>query len=79
VFENYPDIVKPEQVMTMLGIGKSSVYALLKSGQIRHVRVGTKYIIPKHSVIAFATDLCYNDSMIINGRSVHQSVKGVST
>lgn len=37
MFHNYPDIVSVAQVMQMLGIGKSSVYNLLKSKQLQHV------------------------------------------
>ena len=68
VFENYSDIVSVDDVMSMLGIGKSSAYGLLKTKQIRHVRVGKKYIIPKQSVIEFIGGICYNDRQIINGR-----------
>ena len=62
VFENYSDIVSVDDIMSMLGIGKSSVYGLLKTSQIRHVRVGRKYIIPKQAVIDFINGVCYNDT-----------------
>lgn len=38
---------------TMLHIGKTAVYSLLKSKTIRSVRVGRKYIVPKTSIIEF--------------------------
>ena len=62
IFESYSDIVSVEDIMCMLGIGKSSVYSLLKSNQIKHVRVGRKYIIPKRSVIDFINGVCYNNT-----------------
>lgn len=62
MFDNYPDIVTVEDVMVMIGIGKSSVYALLRSNQIRHVRVGRKYIIPKQSIMDFVYGVCYNNT-----------------
>ena len=62
IFENYPDIVSVDDIMSMLGIGKSSVYGLLKSNLIKHVRVGKKYIIPKLAVIDFINGACYNDT-----------------
>ena len=62
MFESYSDIVSVNDIMCMLGIGKSSVYGLLKSNQIKHVRVGRKYIIPKQSVIDFIYSVCYNDT-----------------
>lgn len=62
MFCEYPDIVTTEQVALMLGIGKSSAYALLQGKQIRHVKVGRKYIIPKQAVIDFVHGVCYNES-----------------
>ena len=73
MFSNYPDIVSVEQVAQMLGIGKSSAYDLLQTNQIRHVRVGRKYIVPKQAVIDFAPALCYNEPyQVINGRQSDQ-------
>ena len=77
MFTNYPDVVSIEQVMQMLNLGKSTVYHLLKSRQIIHVRVGRKYVIPKKSVIDFLTGLCHNVDTIIDGRQIQQSSKGV--
>lgn len=52
-FEEYPDIVTPEDIQKMLRIGRNSVYDLLKQGKIKSLRVGKKYLIPKTSVINF--------------------------
>ena len=62
VFESYSDIVSVDDIMRMLGIGKSSVYSLLKTNQIKHVRVGRKYVIPKQAVIDFINGVCYNNT-----------------
>ena len=62
IFESYSDIVSVDDIMCMLGIGKSSVYSLLKTNQIKHVRVGRKYIIPKQAVIDFINGVCYNNT-----------------
>lgn len=51
MFSEYGDIVTVEEVMKMLQIGRVSVYQMLKSGEIRSLKVGKKYIIPKKSVI----------------------------
>lgn len=53
MFLEYEDIVSIEDIMKMLHIGKSAVYTLLKSGKIKSVRVGWKYIVPKKSVADF--------------------------
>ena len=68
MFETYPDIVSVENITQMMNLGKLSVYYLLKSGHIKHVRVGKKYIIPKKSVIDFLAQSCDNVDTIINGR-----------
>lgn len=60
LFENYSDVVSVEDTMHMLRLGKSSVYGLLKTHQLRHVRVGRKYLIPKRAVIEFVNGICYN-------------------
>ena len=62
MYQSYPDVVSVVQLAEMLNIGKSSAYSLLKSKQIRHLKIGCKYIIPKQSVIDFVRGSCYNDS-----------------
>ena len=53
MFKEYADIVRIKDVQDMLKIGKNKVYELLKSGEIKSIRIGNKYIIPKKSVIDF--------------------------
>ena len=76
MFTEYPDIISVENLCEMLNIGKSSAYGLLRSNAIRHVRVGTKYIIPKNAVIGFVNPVCYNDEQIIDGRLPYLITKG---
>ena len=76
MFEKYPDVVTVENLMEMLHIGKSSVYALLQQNKIRHVRVGKKYLIPKQSVVGFINNPCYNECQIISGRRNHSQERG---
>lgn len=44
---DYPDILTPEHVRVLLHIGKNKVYELLQSGEIKSVRIGQQYRIPK--------------------------------
>lgn len=44
----------------MLNIGKSSAYGLLQNNEIKHVKLGRKYIIPKNAVIGLFDNICYN-------------------
>ena len=53
MFTQYDDVVSVEEVMDMLHLGRVTVYELLKSGKIKALKVGRKYIIPKKSVIEF--------------------------
>ena len=62
MFEKFSDIVTVEDIMDMLGVGRSTVYSMLRNNNIPHVRVGRKYIIPKSSVIGFLDATRYNGS-----------------
>ena len=53
MFAEYGDIVSIDDVMNMLHIGRSNVYKLLREIEIKYVRIGVKYIIPKKSIIEF--------------------------
>lgn len=53
MFSNYPDIVGIGDIQKMLKIGRNKVYELLKNGEIKSIRIGNKYIIPKKCVINF--------------------------
>ncbi len=54
MFRSYPDVVHVEDMRKMLGgIGRTTAYALLKSGKIQSVKIGRMYLIPKVNVIKF--------------------------
>ena len=53
LFREYPDVVTIKDVQNMLHVGRNSVYQLLKENQIKTIKVGKKYVIPKKSVISF--------------------------
>ena len=42
-----------EDLMPILGIGRNTAYELVRSGQIRSIRVGRKIRVPKDAVAAF--------------------------
>lgn len=60
IFTEYDEILSIEDVMEILHIGKNSVYSLLKSNEIRNIRVGKRYIVPKQSVINFIAAITEN-------------------
>lgn len=54
MFRSYPDVVHVEDMRKMLGgIGRTTAYALLKSGKIQSVKIERMYLIPKVNVIKF--------------------------
>ena len=53
LFQEYPDVVSVSQLCKMLGVCKGNAYQLLHSGQIKYLRVGQVYRIPKLCVIDF--------------------------
>ena len=60
IFAEYDEILSIEDVMEILHIGKNSVYSLFKSNEIRNIRVGKRYIVPKQSVINFIAAITEN-------------------
>lgn len=53
IFQQYNDVVTPYEIQAMLGLGKNSVYKLLKDNTLKNRRIGSKYIVAKSSVIEF--------------------------
>ncbi len=53
LFREYNDVVDIDDLQKMLKIGRSSAYEIVKTGRIKTVKIGKRYIIPKQSVIEF--------------------------
>ena len=68
MFEKYPDIVSVNDVCNMTTLCKTSVYNLLRKGEIAHVRVGTKYIIPRDKVVDWITVKCGTIETVTNSK-----------
>ncbi len=51
--QELPPILKVENLMPILSIGRNTAYELVRSGQIRSIRIGNGYRIPKDAVIDF--------------------------
>lgn len=50
VDNNLPLVLKVEELMPILSIGRNSAYELVRSGKIRSVRIGRTYRIPRDAV-----------------------------
>ncbi|PYE55485.1 helix-turn-helix domain-containing protein [Deinococcus yavapaiensis] len=42
-----------KELPAVLRLGKNAVYELLRSGQLRSIRYGKKYIIPREAIVEF--------------------------
>lgn len=55
MLNRYKDILTVEELCEVLKIGKNTAYALLKSGEIKSVKIGRVYKIPKKNVVKYLT------------------------
>ena len=53
MFEMFPDILTVEQLCEAFQIGKNTAYELLNSGQIKGIKMGNIWKIPKRSLIDY--------------------------
>lgn len=44
---------KVEEVGPLLGLGRNSIYELIRSGTLRSIRVGRKILVPKSAIEEF--------------------------
>ena len=60
--EHVPTVTHPKPTMSMndaaqyLGVGRSSLYELVRTRQIRSIRVGRRILIPTHALDAYIAD-----------------------
>ena len=62
MFAKYPDVVEVNQLREMLGgISRKLAYRLLTDNEIRNVRIGRTYKIPKACVIEYllGEEMCH--------------------
>ena len=53
MLENYKDILNIKELCEAIDIGKNTAYRLLNTGEIKFVRIGKVYKIPKVWVIEY--------------------------
>lgn len=53
MFTEYDDILTIDDLAKMLKIGKNKAYGLLYNGEIKSIRIGKIYRIPKGNVIEY--------------------------
>lgn len=52
-YENLPLALCVDDLMSVLGIGRNFAYALVRSGQIRSIRIGNQIRIPRDALKDF--------------------------
>lgn len=48
-----PVTLRVEDLMSILGIGRNTAYELIRSGQIRSIRIGRQIRIPRDALLEF--------------------------
>ena len=51
--DQLPLVLRVNDLMPVLKIGRNADYALVRSGQINSIRIGNSYRIPRHKLIRF--------------------------
>ncbi len=54
-FDDLPLTLRVEDLMPILGIGRNTAYELVRSGQIRSVRIGRQIRVPKDALVDYLT------------------------
>lgn len=50
MLQEYPEVITVEELLEILSIGRNSAYRLLKTGEIKSIKIGHTYRIPILSV-----------------------------
>lgn len=56
MFTDYPDVLSVEQLQNMLSVSRNCAYELINLGEVKSIKIGKYYRIPKLSVIEFVLD-----------------------
>ena len=57
MFEDYPDILSPEEAAEALRIGENAIYELLNEGKLKAYKNGRTWRVPKEAVKEYAIAL----------------------
>ena len=52
-FDDLPLTLRVEELMPIFGVGRNTAYELVRSGQIRSIRVGRQLRVPKDAILDF--------------------------
>lgn len=72
MLESYPDVLVVSDICKVLHIGRTKAYELVRTGQIRSVRIGSSIRIPKTLLLDYICQIGYTGDE--TGR--HRHLKG---
>ena len=58
----YPDLLDTKQVQQVLGLGRSMIYSLIRSGEIEHMKIHGKIRIPRRYLVDYINTLWYSEN-----------------
>lgn len=61
MLSHYPDVMSIQQVQDALGVGRTTVYRLVRTGTIRSIRIGRVYRVPKKYLMDYILKPCYDE------------------
>ena len=50
-FEELPELLRPQEVRSYLGLGANAVYKALKRGELPHRKIGGVIFVPKSALV----------------------------
>ncbi|MEX6493382.1 helix-turn-helix domain-containing protein [Fusobacterium animalis] len=53
MFNMYPDVLTVKEVREILRIGMNNIYQMLKSGELKSIKIGRVYKIKKEDVVEY--------------------------
>jgi excisionase family DNA binding protein len=51
--ENLPELLTPQEVRAVFGLGHNTIYSLIESGEIPSRRLGRRLFVPKAELLRF--------------------------
>lgn len=68
ILQNCPDILTVMEAAEVLRIGRTMMYRFIRNGQIQHLKIGKKILIPRvylQNFLANYVQKCYNDIQMV--------------
>lgn len=68
ILQNCPDVLTVMEAAEVSRIGRTMMYRFIKNGQIKHLKIGKKILIPRvylQEFLANHAEKCYNDIQMV--------------